>query len=154
VGILLRGLSAITMLILPLLLLAAWFTIFCHPTAKSLGKPNLFGYDPTVFWKPSDGLTAGVFTLALWMVLVDVMFLAAWAIWKSIKVTVDGWPSVRLFAWAKKKGDSAEIAGGFARVWNWLFWITVVVAFCELQPYVLDQMFHPTLCANRSRNSH
>jgi Patatin-like phospholipase len=100
----LRGIFANVVLLLPWLLLAAALTICLYPDA--------------------GGLAANNFRSTLVALLVFVVLLALWALWRSTP-------------WGRNISD----VGFGARCYGILLVLILVVAFLELQPWVLSGMF-------------
>jgi hypothetical protein len=114
----LRGIFANVVLLLPWLLLAAAFTIWSNPDSTSLTQTKIGDYFVHLpFPVHHFGLT--LYSLAAFIVL-----LALWALWRSTP-------------WRRAASDT----GFSARVYGALLIAILVVAFCELQPSLLDEMF-------------
>jgi hypothetical protein len=114
----LRGLFTNVMLLLPWLLFAAAFTIWSNPTEKSLGLPKIGDYFLNLPVPVSHfGLTLHAFAVFF---IVGLL----WALWRSTR-------------WSNAVSDIGPDAQFFAC----LLAALLVVAFCELQPLLLDGMF-------------
>src|SRR6266545_4815800 len=119
VAIYLRGLLANGLLILPWLLLAAAITIFSKPDADSLHVSSFFGQDlPEAFSVEHFGLT-------LIVLYAFGLLLLTWALWRSLEHS--GW--------------AAEIGSPWTRFCALVLLVLLIVAFCELQPLILDGIF-------------
>ena len=113
--IVLRGLTANTVIILPLILLLAAFTILSNPTVKALDTPSLFGL-PIERAAPTYAFGLG----ALAVLFLFVAF-GLWALQRSLP----------------KNTDQAETAK-----WpSWALGLALATCFCELQPYALKWLF-------------
>src|SRR6266511_3710441 len=118
VAIYLRGLLANALLILPWLLVLAAITIFFKPDSESL-HISLSGTTlPEAF-------NADHFGLSLIVLYLFVLLLLVWALWRSLEVS--GW--------------AAEIGSPWTLVSALVLIVLIVIAFCELQPLVLDGIF-------------
>jgi hypothetical protein len=137
VGIILRGLAANVMIILPVILGFAWITLLCHPTEDLLRQPMIltwnvadwFGHRPNWFWC----LPGFWFTIIV--LLLDVVFLMVWVLTKSIRtlsILQYFFPKLRLNA------NDPELQGGFALISKVLFFLTLITAVLELQPLILS----------------
>ncbi len=114
----LRGLAANVLLILPWLLLAAAFTIHSNPDVDSLSKPEIAGYGVHLPIPVSPfGLTSNLAALF-------VLTLAIWALWRSTPT-----------------GRNSSDIGGAARFFGAFLVAVLVLAFIELQPWVIAVMF-------------
>ncbi len=142
-GIIGRGLIANVLMILPVLLLFVWLTLFIHPTVDSLNQPKFLVWNLKggLAWlglpvsQPLWGLPGYWFTAIL--AVVNIVFLVFWAFAKSISVS-QLWQSG--FARLRKPGDSAELRGGLVTVSKTLFVITLTSAWLETQPFILNAM--------------
>lgn len=119
VAIYLRGLLANGLLILPWLLLAAAITIFSKPDAESLHTLTFFGT------KLSEALGTNHFGLTLIALYLFGLLLLAWALWRSLELS--GW--------------AAEIGSRWTRGCAVVLVSLLIIAFCELQPLILDGVF-------------
>src|SRR6266511_3852008 len=118
VAIYLRGLLANALLILPWLLVLAAITIFFKPDSESL-HISLSGTTlPEAF-------NADHFGLSLIVLYLFVLLLLVWALWRSLEIS--GW--------------AAEIGSPWTLVSALVLIVLIVIAFCELQPLVLDGIF-------------
>ena len=114
----LRGLFANVMLLLPWLLFAAAFTIWSNPRENSLGLTKIGDYFLNLpVPVPHFGLTLHAFAVFFIAVLL-------WALWRSTR-------------WRRTVSDIGPGALFFALLLATL----LIVAFCELQPLLLDGMF-------------
>jgi Patatin-like phospholipase len=131
----LRGLAANVLLILPWLLLAATITILFYPTRDSLKTAG-----PLVTWWTKlstlpflKNLTAIGYVIGLKQyfiatcILLGLLFVAllAWSIRRSMQSAV----------------NQPEIPGFLSSLFFWFLIAVGVVAFCELQPFILDALF-------------
>jgi hypothetical protein len=115
----LRGLAANAVLLLPYLLLGAWITALSNPDVTSLGKTNFFGI---LVKLPIS--TVQHFGLTVNAVLLFVLLLVVWALWRSAPA-----------------GRNESDIGLPARFFGILAVGLVAIAFCELQPYLLFGLF-------------
>jgi hypothetical protein len=140
VGIILRGLVANAIIVLPIILLCVWITLVSHPAETLLGQPRIFD------WNLANGIAALGFATSdplwgihgFWFTLLilglDLVFLIVWVFVKSV-FTSQVWQARTLEA--RRPGDSAELQGGLARLSKILFFITIVAAWFEVQPFIL-----------------
>jgi Patatin-like phospholipase len=118
VAIYLRGLLANVLLVLPWLLVFAAITIFFKPDSESL-HISLSGTTlPEAF--NADHFGASLIVLCLFGLLLLV-----WALWRSLEIS--GW--------------AAEIGSPWTLLSALVLIALIVIAFCELQPLVLDGIF-------------
>jgi hypothetical protein len=119
VTIYLRGLVINGLLILPWLLFLAGITILFKPNAKSLSVSNVFKGEFLEIFN-ADHFGATLIALSIF-----VLLLLAWGLWRSLDLS--GW--------------AAEIGSK----WTWacavVLILLLVIAFCELQPVILDGIF-------------
>jgi hypothetical protein len=144
-----RGLLANIVLLLPLLFLAVWATLISHPTFQSLEEPSVFGFDLSKIFGAGKGEHLwGLrgFWLTCLLLVIDAVALILWAFLKSL-TTSALWhramsdTSAEKVAAAERDGDrSAELNGPIPTIMKGLFLLTAVVAFFELQPFILRQM--------------
>jgi hypothetical protein len=113
----LRGLMANVVIILPWLLLAAALTVWLNPDVKSLTTNVAGDLVPLPISVPHFGLTLNA-------LLGFVGLLAVWALWRSTSI-----------------GRNHSDVGTGARGFGMLVTLILVVAFCELQPLLLNGMF-------------
>ena len=113
----LRGIFANVVLLLPWLLLAAAFTIWANPNSTALEETKIGDYSVHL------PIPVHHFGLTLYSLLAFVILLAFWALWRSTP-------------WRRAVSDT----GFGARVFGLLLLGILVVAFCELQPSLLDGM--------------
>jgi hypothetical protein len=114
----LRGLFANVMLLLPWLLFASAFTIWSNPSENSLRLTKIGDYFLNLpVPVPHFGLT--LHAIALFFIVVLL-----WAMWRSTR-------------WRRTVSDVGRGALFFALLLSGL----LIVAFCELQPLLLDGMF-------------
>ncbi len=118
VAIYLRGLLANALLILPWLLVLAAITIFFKPDSESLHISLTGTTLPEAF-------NADHFGLSLIVLYLFVLLLLVWALWRSLEIS--GW--------------AAEIGSPWTLVSALVLIVLIVIAFCELQPLVLDGIF-------------
>lgn len=114
----LRGLMANVILLLPVLLLTAAYTIWSNPNVAALTKTDIAGYSLHL------PIPLRHFGITVNLLLAFVLLLALWALWRST-------PKGRL---QSDVGFGARFFGRFAVV-------ILIFAFLELQPVVLDLMF-------------
>jgi hypothetical protein len=114
----LRGIFANVVLLLPWLLLGAAFTIWSNPDASALTQTKVARYFVHL------PITVEHFGLTLNALLAFVIMLALWALWRSTP-----------------RGRNISDIGFGARSFGALLVAILVVAFCELQPLLLDGMF-------------
>jgi predicted acylesterase/phospholipase RssA len=119
VAIYLRGLLANALLILPWLLLAAAITIFIKPTSDSLHAPSFFGRHLV------EPFNVKHFGLTLIVVYGLALLLLIWGLWRSFELS----------GWAGEIGSRWTVLSALVLL------VLLVVAFCELQPLVLDGIF-------------
>ena len=117
-AIYLRWLIASVLLILPWLLYLAAITIFFKPDSESLHislsgttLPEAFGADH--------------FGLSLVVLYLFVLLLLVWTLWRSVVIS----------------GYDAEIGSPWTLVSAVVIIVLIIIAFCELQPFVLDGIF-------------
>jgi hypothetical protein len=146
-GIIGRGLVANILIVLPVLLLCVWLTLFNHPTVESLSEPNVL-----VKLLPRDwlGLTNSDSFKDLWgrhgywltaiLVVVNVIFLVVWAFQKSFWVSQFWQNEIKS---RRQLEYSPELRGGFVIVSQLLFFITLTSAWFETQPFILRAMAEP-----------
>jgi patatin-like phospholipase len=118
VAIYLRGLLANALLILPWLLVLAAITIFFKPDSESLH------ISPTGTVLP-EAFNADHFGATLIVLCLFGLLLLVWALWRSLEIS--GW--------------AAEIGSPWTLLSAVVLMILIVIAFCELQPLVLDGIF-------------
>lgn len=118
VAIYLRGLLANALLILPWLLVLAAITIFFKPDSESLHISPTGAILPEAF--NADHFGATLIALCLFGLLLLV-----WALWRSLEIS--GW--------------AAEIGSPWTLLSAVVLIILIAIAFCELQPLVLDGIF-------------
>jgi hypothetical protein len=118
VAIYLRGLLANVLLILPWLLVLAAITIFFKPDSESLHTSLSGTALPEAF--NADHFGATLIALCL-----SGLLLLVWALWRSLEIS--GW--------------AAEIGSRWTLVSAVFLIILIAIAFCELQPLVLDGIF-------------
>jgi hypothetical protein len=118
VAIYLRGLLANALLILPWLLVLAAITIFLKPDSESL-HVSIRGITlPEAF-------NADHFGATLILLYVFGLLLLIWGLWRSLEIS--GW--------------EAEIGSPWTLVSAIVLILLLLIAFCELQPLVLDGIF-------------
>jgi hypothetical protein len=144
-GIILRGLVANAIIVLPLILVLVWITLVSHPTIAMLNQPMIWSWNlkeqlaiPGLPKDPLWGLNGFWFTIIV--LAMDLVFLFIWVMAKSIS-TSQFWQAVA--PTLREKGSSPELQGQLARISKILFFVTVLVAWIELQPYVLYQNLQP-----------
>lgn len=117
----LRGLMANVVLLLPVLLLAAAYTIWSNPNVAALTQTDIAGYSLHL------PIRLRHFGITLNLLMVFVLLLALWALWRSTP-----------------KGRLTSDVGFGSRIFGLFAVIILVFAFLELQPVVLDWMFNVT----------
>ncbi len=145
VGIIIRGLVANMMIVLPVIFFLIWLTLITHHDVESLGHSNI------LIWNLANGLHQLGYSVSdplwglhgLWFTLIilllDLIFLIVWTIAKSVSASqfrqgdAAPHPEVR---------DSAELNGWLPRFWKFFFILTALCAFCEAQPFVLYYYYH------------
>lgn len=156
-GIIGRGLVANILIVLPVLLLCVWLTLFNHPTVESLTEPNVLvkllprawlGLTNSDSFQDLWGLDGYWFTIILGG--VNVIFLVIWAFAKSIYVSQFWQNEIKS---RRQLEYGAELRGPFVSVSRWLFFITLTSAWFETQPFILRAMAAPAsdgmgVCAN------
>jgi Patatin-like phospholipase len=118
VAIYLRGLLANALLILPWLLVLAAITIFFKPDSESLHISLTGTTLPEAF-------NADHFGVSLIVLYLFVLLLLVWALWRSLEIS----------GWAAEIGSSWTVLSAVVLI------ILIAIAFCELQPLVLDGIF-------------
>ena len=117
-GIVFRGLAAIAMIVLPVLLLLATITLWLNPNAQALYKPPIH-FTAVVDWPFFNDRFAWTQT----MLLLSPFLLGVWAIWRSVQ-----------------RANTSEFSGWAVNVSAFavvLFWFT---AFLELQPFIIAHL--------------
>jgi hypothetical protein len=113
----LRGLVANAVLLLPYLLLAAWGTVLLNPDVSTLRQTGTLVRKLPISSAAHFGLTVNA-------LIIFVIFLAVWALWRSTP-----------------RGRNISDIGLGVRLFGLLSAAILVIAFCELQPLLLDGMF-------------
>ncbi|HET6377913.1 MAG TPA: patatin-like phospholipase family protein [Methylocella sp.] len=133
-GIIGRGLIANILIILPVLLFFVWLTLVIHPTIESLGEPafSFWNFESLVKQLGLEDLHGYWFTAIL--AGANIVFLIIWAFAKSVSVS-RFWQNG--FAKRRRPGDSAELRGGLVTFSKLLFFVTVITAWLETQPFIL-----------------
>jgi patatin-like phospholipase len=111
----LRGILANVLLLLPWLLLAAALTILLKPNVNTLIGSSVAGYPLPL------PVSVGHFGVALTALLLFVILLAAWALWRSTP-------------WGRNFSD----VGPGARAFGVASVVILIIAFLELQPLLLS----------------
>lgn len=114
----LRGLMANVLLVLPMLLLAAAFTIHSNPEFNNLTRADVAGVDLNL------PIEVRFFGITLNAMVAFFFILAVWAVLRSLPL----------------RSKYTEISGACA-FFGCLLIAILVVAFCELQPLALYGMF-------------
>ncbi|HTV33208.1 MAG TPA: hypothetical protein VME69_08915 [Methylocella sp.] len=118
IGVIGRGLVANAIIILPVLLFFVSITLLLHPNVASLGRPL------PIFRGLVDSCSFLAGLPAYWLTTillgVNLLFLFLWALAASAGV-----------------GKSASLSGGFVGVSKFLFFVTIITAFVETQPFIL-----------------
>jgi hypothetical protein len=115
----LRGLVANAVLLLPYLLLMACVTLWSNPDVASLRVTNLWGLKLDIL-----PISVSHFGVTANLLLLFVILLAVWALWRSTP-------------WGRNISD----VGLGVRLFGLLSVGILFIAFCELQPLLLDGMF-------------
>jgi len=118
VAIYLRWLTASLLLILPWLLVLAAITIFFKPDSESL-HISLSG---TTF---PEAFSADRFGVSLIVLNLFGLLLLVWVLWRSLEIS----------------GYATEIGSPWTLVSAVVIIVLIIIAFCELQPLVLDAIF-------------
>ena len=116
VAIYLRGLLANALLILPWLLVVAAITIFLKPDSESL-HVSIRG---TTLPFNADHFGATLIALCVFGLLLLI-----WGLWRSLEIS----------GWEAEIGSPWTLASAIVLI------LLLVIAFCELQPLVLDGIF-------------
>jgi Patatin-like phospholipase len=138
-----RGLVANALIVLPVLLFCVGLTLFIHPDVESLGEPSFHNYnlaEIAAAWgvrgnPPLWGLHG--FWLTSLLMGAAILFLAIWAIAKSVAVT-RFWQT--RIAWSWTVGHSAELDGGLITLSKVLFLMILGSVLFETQPFILRAM--------------
>jgi hypothetical protein len=145
VGIIFRGLVANAMIVLPIIFFLVWVTLFAHPDGYSLDQPKFLAWN-LADWLASHGVSTSCplwglrgFWFTIIILVFDLIFLVIWAFFKSISAS-QFWQANATNH--RAVGDSAELQGPLPRVWKLLFFLTVICAWCEAQPFVLFYTRH------------
>lgn len=117
VAVYLRGLMANALLVLPWLLLAAAFTVAAVPTTAGRNYPNIIGF------KVHNIFPFDYFVLSAYLGLILLVLVLGWALVRSRLPAVN------------------EVTGWAAKAFGALVVLLLVVAFCELQPFILKGLF-------------
>ena len=140
IGIICRELVANAMIVFPIIFVLVWVTLFSHPSNELLNQPTIFN------WNLANTLmTFGLSTSAplwglngFWFTIIisgiDIVFLVIWVFVKSTAASQVWHTNARP---PRPAGDSAELQGGLARVSKILFFVTVLTAWFEAQPFIL-----------------
>ena len=156
VAIYFRGLVANIVTVMPYVLLAAAATIFSHPTIESLDHPNVLGIPvPRIF-----GIQ--YFVVTTYLVLILLVLCVLWGVVRSMAPDQSD-PEIE----GSPKTDWKELFHGLRRFFgllpsllsSWptivgLVAILVIIAFvCELQQFVLAEMFEHRIAVLRKEDS-
>lgn len=132
VGIILRGLVANAMIILPVILFLSWITVLSYASGVALTQPTILGWNLTAFFEAHTFLRPLLVLPGFWftaiLLVIDLLFLIVWVFRKSISISA---------VLNSQTGNSPELQGGLAAVSKFLFFLTAIVAVCELQPFLL-----------------
>jgi hypothetical protein len=167
-GLIGRGLVANVLVVAPVLLFFVALTLLIHKDVAGLQEPRFLFWNVVefvgTFWTRGAQWLAVLpgFWVTVSLVAVNLVFLALWAIAKSISVSwtgrhLDAWISQSTLAKAYARwkpasplgrlvkafvpsDGSAELDGGLVLVSKLLFIATVLAFWFELQPYVLRAM--------------
>lgn len=140
VGIILRGLIANVMIVLPVILFFAWITLYCQWISGLLHQSPMFSKWNVADWFrnwPSWILSLRAFWFTIIVLIIDVIFLMFWVLVKSIRTS-----SIlqSLFPHLRLAPNDPELQGGLATVSKALFFVTLVTAFLELQSSILQEV--------------
>ncbi|MDL2408668.1 hypothetical protein PY650_24095 [Rhizobium calliandrae] len=125
-ALLMRGLLVNALIVLPVLLLLAVFTVACNPRSTDLGQPDIIGFPLSSIRLPLftiEGLEAFTLTINVTVVVLALMFASAIA--TSVTFQTSRLVTRERLAWMLG-GLVAVIAGAF---------------LLELQPLILSGMF-------------
>jgi hypothetical protein len=118
-AIYLRGLLANGLLILPWLLFAAAITIFIKPDSNSL---HISSFSRRIL---PEAFSAGHFAATLIVLCAFGILLLIWGLWRSLE----------------RSGWAGEIGSPWTSVSALVLIFLLIIAFCELQPLILDGIF-------------
>lgn len=116
VAIYVRGIVANIMIVLPVLLLLASFTLYCNPTWLAMHDPDIFGWSIPPQFPRWD-----TFGLTPYAAIACLLLYAAWAVGIS-------------------RVSSAGLNEPSLKVARFLLPTLLVIAFLELQPFILTKM--------------
>jgi len=140
-GIIGRGLVANIIIIAPILLFFVWITLVTHPTVASLSKPNFLVWDfRGLIGKLGLQELHGFWFTAI-LAVVNVIFLGFWAFVGSIYASQFWLNEVRAQG---KPVYGAALSGPLVVVSQLLFFITLITAWLETQPFILNAMVTTT----------
>ncbi|AYG63839.1 hypothetical protein CCGE525_31655 (plasmid) [Rhizobium jaguaris] len=131
-ALLMRGLLVNALIVLPVLLLLAVFTVACNPRSTDLGEPDIIGFPLSASTLPLitiKGLEAFTLTINVTIVVLFLMFVSAIA--TSVTFQTSRLVTRERLAWMLG-ALVAVIAGAF---------------LIELQPLILNDMFEGTTTA-------
>jgi Patatin-like phospholipase len=141
-GIIGRGLVANAIIIAPILLFFVWFTLVTHPTVASLSEPTFFVWDfRGLIHKLGLQELHGFWFTAI-LAVVNVIFLVFWAFFGSIYAS-QFWQN-ELRSRGNWQEYGAALRGPLVFVWQLLFFITLISAWFETQPFILNAMVTTT----------
>lgn len=139
-GIIVRGLAANALIVLPVIFALVWLTLVAYPDVGSLGRPRILTWD-LANWLASKGVTVSEplwglrgFWFTIIILALDLIFLIVWVSVKSISSS-QLWQNNA--AGHRNVADNAELDGPLAKAWKILFFLTVICAWCETQPFIL-----------------
>lgn len=114
-----RGLVANAILVLPWLLFAAYITVRSHPTKEHLATPFLFRI-PIPHRFPFNH-----FVLTTYLLLTLFAIFAMWTLIRS----------------ARSQATRPEVPSRLTTFYGYAFVVTAIVAFFELQPFILNKIW-------------
>jgi hypothetical protein len=113
-----RGLVASAILVLPWLLFAAYITVRSHPTVAHLAEPFLFRI-PIRHWFPFH-----YFVLTTYLLITLLVIFAVWTLIRSARSQAQ-----------------PEVPSRLTTFYGIAFVVTIIVAFFELQPFILNKIW-------------
>ncbi|MEF0941306.1 patatin-like phospholipase family protein [Rhizobium sp. BR 362] len=131
-ALLMRGLFVNALIVLPVLLLLAVFTVACNPRSTDLGQPDIFGFPLSGGWLPLitiNGLEAFTLTINVTVIVLALMFVSAIA--TSLTFQTSRLMMRERLAW----------------ILGWLVAAMAGAFLIELQPLILSGMFKGTMTA-------
>ena len=152
-AIFLRGLVANSIVVLPFLLFFVWMTTVAYPDTDALHQPRLLGWrlqEVIPAWVPQNSEPLWGFTgfwVTMLFLVINLSILLLWVLYRAFVTSfmfrlLQGLENnvaqklVRIMMPA-----DAELYGFFPGLAKILFVLTVVSAWIELQPHILEQKF-------------